>query len=324
MNTARLRHLAEYLAVRIVVCVLQMLRPETFHAFARLMARLCTDVVPVRRQVLEENLRIAFPDWTPAERRDCTRRMWEHLFLFVAEVAQAPRKIHISNYRDFVVFENEPEFARCMYDGRPTIFLTAHFGAFEMLGYFAGMTGIPSYTVVRTLDNPYLERFLARFRGATGQHLIPKEGAAQKIAEVLDRGDLLGILADQYAGSKGIWVDFFGRPASTPKAIALLALSQGVRLVVASVRRDGRPMRFRQTLHAVLDPQAAPPELSTPRGITQWFTAEFEKFIRAEPSQYWWLHRRWKDGRKKRPNGTSESNRPAHDLRPSGGGMASE
>jgi len=300
VNLTSLRHRAEYLAVRLLVCILQTLRIETCAALARRAARLCTDVFKLRADILAENLAIAYPDWTPARRRACILAMWEHLFLFVAEVVQSPRKIRVTNYRRYVTFREEADFARVMYDDRPTIFLTAHFGAFEMLGYFAGMVGIPSYTIVRTLDNPHLEAFLARFRGATGQHLIAKEGASDRIGEVLRQGHLLGILADQYAGSKGSWVTFFGKPASTHKAVALLALTEGARLIVATVRRDGRPMHYVQTFHAEFDPLTATPEGTNPTAITQWFTDQFERFIREEPSQYWWLHRRWKDNRKKR------------------------
>jgi Kdo2-lipid IVA lauroyltransferase/acyltransferase len=300
VNLTSLRHRAEYLAVRVLVCVLQTLRMETCAVLARRFARLATDLFRLRADVLAENLAIAYPHWTAAERRTCILRMWEHLFLFIAEVVQSPRKIRVTNYRRYVTFREEADFARVMYDDRPTIFLTAHFGAFEMLGYFAGMVGIPSYTIVRTLDNPLLETFLARFRGATGQHLIAKEGASDRIGEVLKQGHLLGILADQYAGSKGSWVTFFGKPASTHKAVALLALTEGARLIVATVRRDGRPMQYVETFHGEFDPRTATPEQLNPTAITQWFTTEFEQFIRAEPSQYWWLHRRWKDNRKTR------------------------
>ena len=300
VNLTSLRHRAEYLAVRVLFCVLQTLRIETCAALARRAARFCTDVLKLRADVPAENLAIAYPHWTEAERRACILRMWEHLFLFVAEVAQSPRKIRITNYRRYVTFREEADFARVMYDDRPTIFLTAHFGAFEMLGYFAGMVGIPSYTIVRTLDNPYLEAFLARFRGATGQHLIAKEGASDRIADVLRQGHLLGILADQYAGSKGSWVKFFGKSASTHKAVALLALTEGARLIVATVRRDGGPMQYVETFHAEFDPRTATTEATNPTAITQWFTDEFERFIRDDPSQYWWLHRRWKDNRKER------------------------
>ena len=89
-----------------------------------------------------------------------------------------------------------------------------------------GILGFPTYTVARTLDNPYLDRFVNRFRAATGQHIIPKNGGYDQIVDVLARGGTMTFLADQYAGPKGCWVEFFGRPASAHKAIAPAGVGQ--------------------------------------------------------------------------------------------------
>jgi KDO2-lipid IV(A) lauroyltransferase len=293
----RVRHLAEYLVVRLIVCVLQSMSLSTCARFARRMARLLTDVVPVRVREVDDNLRRAFPAWTAEQRTNCRRKMWEHLFLFIAEIAQAPRKIRISNYRRHIDFRQRDVFCRSMFDDRGVIFVTAHFGVFEMLGYNCGLTGFPNHSIARTLDNPYLEEFVRTFRGATGQHLIAKDGASDQMLAVLAGGGIIGILADQYAGTKGCWVEFFGHPASAHKAIALLALANDVPLVVVSCRRTSGPLHFEQRAHAVFDPRTAPPEMHNVKAITQWFTTEFEKFIAETPEQYWWLHRRWKDNR---------------------------
>jgi len=261
------------------------------------MAWFFSDVVPLRAKLIDENLQRAFPEWTAERRRDCRRRMWEHLILFVAEIAQAPRRIHITNYGRHIDFRQREIFCGTMLDDRGVVFVTAHFGVFEMLSYNAGLTGFPNYSVTRTLDNPYLEAFVRRFRSATGQHLISKDGAADAMLNVLGGGGIVGVLADQYAGTKGCWVEFFGHPASAHKAIALLSLANDVPLVVCSCRRTQRPLHFEQRVHAVFDPRTAPPEMQNVKAITQWFTHEFEKFIREEPEQYWWLHRRWKDNR---------------------------
>ena len=113
-----------------------------------------------------------------------------------------------------------------------------------MGGYVLGILGFPTYTVARTLDNPYLDRFVNRFRAGTGQHIIPKNGGYQQILDVLAGGGTMTFLADQYAGPKGCWVEFFGRPASAHKAIALLALDNDARVSVCAARRLGRPMQF--------------------------------------------------------------------------------
>jgi len=250
--------------------------------------------------VVEENLRHAFAEWSDQRRRIVMRRMWEHLFLLVLEVAHAPRKIHETNWRSFVRLKHEARLVRRLLEERPTLIVTAHFGNFEVAGYVLGLLGFPTYTVARTLDNPYLDRFLNHFRGQTGQYMIPKNGGYGQIVEVLGRGDTMTLLADQYAGRKGCWVKFFGRPASAHKAIALLALDNNCPIVVTSARRLDHPLRLEMAIAAVADARQVREELGTIQDVTQWYTTCMEGVIRQAPDQYWWIHRRWKDTRKRR------------------------
>ena len=111
----------------------------------------------------------------------------------------------------------------------------------------------------------------------------------------------MAFLADQYAGEKGCWVDFFNRPASAYKAIALLAMEHDALVVVCTSPRMDRPMQFENAREAIANPENAGNEVSTIHHLTQWYTSQLEIAIRRHPDQYWWLHRRWKDTRKKRP-----------------------
>ena len=191
------------------------------------MARVACDVARIRHDVVDENLRHAFPQWDRATRHTFMRRMWHHLFLMVAEVAHARRMIHEMSFQDHVVFRDKPTLVRYLLDQRATVLVTAHYGNFEVAGYVLGMFGFPSFTVARPLDNPYLDRFVNRFRGSTGQFILPKQGCAPRIQQVLDSGGTLSLLGDQNAGSKGCWVEFLGRPASCHKAVALFTLTSG-------------------------------------------------------------------------------------------------
>lgn len=289
-----------YFTVRILICIAQAMRIETGHRLARGLAWLFCDVLHIRAEVVDDNLAHAFPDLSPAERLQMTRRMWEHLFLMVLEVAQTPRKIHETNWRDYVCLHNKHELVRCLLDDRPVLIVAGHLGNFEVGGYVLGTLGFPTYTVARTLDNPYLDRFVNRFRAGTGQHIIPKNGGYDQIVEVLSRGGTMTFLADQYAGPKGCWVEFFGRPASAHKAIALLALDNNAWMSASTVRRLDRPMRFELINHKMIDPLAAGNGLQTVPELTQWYTTRLEELIRRTPEQYWWLHRRWKDTREKK------------------------
>jgi len=276
------------------------MRPESCQPVVARLAFLFHDLLRVRRKVVDDNLRAALPHLDEAQRSRLGRRMWEHVLLLVIEFALAPRKIHETNWRSFIHFHRADELARLLLSERPTLLISAHYGNFELAGYILGIMGYPTCAVARTFDNPYLARFIDRFRGVTGQQIVPKKGGYEQIVSVLNRGGTLSFLADQYAGTKGCWVEFFGRAASTHKAIALFALEHEARLVVGYARRSGRPLCYEMGVEAILDPREAGHLAAGVRPLTQWYTSQLETIIRAAPDQYWWLHRRWKDHRKPR------------------------
>jgi KDO2-lipid IV(A) lauroyltransferase len=251
-------------------------------------------VAPLRRQVINENLKRAFPQLSDRARNDLARRMWEHLFLMVCEIAHAPRKIHDTNWRAYIRFRNYGPMMRLLWSERPKVFVAGHFGNFELAGYTMGMFGFPTYAVARPLDNKYVDRFVKRFRETKGQHILAKQGSADEIAELLAHNRTLSVLGDQHAGPKGVWVDFFGTPASTHKAIALFALTNNAPLAVGYGRRLGKPLHYEMGVEAIADPAETAAETRGLVELTQWFTTTLEKLILRAPEQYWWVHRRWK------------------------------
>ncbi len=289
-----------YLAIRVLICVVQALPIDTGRTLARGLGRLFCNVLRIRADVVDDNLAHAYPKLSPGERQRLTGQMWEHLFLLVLEVVHAPRKIHETNWRKYITLRDQDRLVKLLLSDRPTLIITAHFGNFEVAGFVLAILGFPTYTVARTLDNPHLDRFLNRFRGATGQHIIPKKGGYDQIVDVLARGETMTFLADQSAGRKGCWIEFFGRPASAHKAIALLALANEAPMAVCGARRLGRPLHIELDTPASIDPRDCGEEVENVRSLTQWYTTRLEEIIRDTPGQYWWLHRRWKDTRKPR------------------------
>jgi KDO2-lipid IV(A) lauroyltransferase len=174
--------------------------------------------------------------------------------------------------------------------------ISGHLGNFEMGGYMLGLHGFPTHTIARKLDNPHLDRWINRFRRATGQFIIAKEHSSDKIEQVLRGGGTLALLGDQHAGKAGCWVDFFGKPASTHKAVALFSLaSQAPTAAVAMLRVAGRPMQFEMCVAGLVDPRDADFAFGTIPLMATWYTQRLETLIRRAPEQYWWLHKRWRD-----------------------------
>ena len=281
-----------YLLLRVAICVIQALPIKTCDRLAHAVAYLAYDLLKIRRAVVTENLHHAFPNLSPAERDAIGRGMFHHVVLMVFELAHVPRKIHRSNWREHITFEASGSHNAYFLDPRPLILLSGHYGNFEVGGVISGLMGFPSHTVARPLDNPYLDHFMNRFRAMTGQFMLPKQGSAQQADTLLRSGGTLALLGDQSAGPNGCWIDFFGRPASCHKAVALFSLSYQAPLLLCYARRGSEPLQFQLGIAGSYDPVRD--GLFDVRHLTQWYSSCLEDLIRSNPEQYWWMHRRWK------------------------------
>lgn len=301
---------AAYLVVRSVVAVVQMVSPRLAYAVADFLAWLAYTLVKSRRRIALENVRAAFPELAtnPAAADRLVRGMFRHFLRATVELVLLPRKLHVTNWRKYLSMGagGVPE----MFQGRSLLVVTAHFGNWEMAGFALGLLGFRTYAIARVLDNPHLERFALQFRQRTGQTIIAKNDDFPRLKAALKAGGRVSTLADQDAGLKGVFVDFFGRPASTHKAIALMALEfDAVMLVmgVPRVRRADYPQRpdfdpgsplapLFYAVHCVdvIDPREYAADPNAVKAITARYTSALERLIRAYPEQYFWLHRRWK------------------------------
>lgn len=290
-----------YAGVRLVVGLAQMLSVEQSYALARLMGRILYRVDKRHRQVGMENLEKAFGDqYTAAERDGIVRAVYEHFCMMMMEILHIPRKLNPRNWRERITLVGHEAVLDRLMTGGPVIMLSGHFGNWEMAGYLFGVFGFPPSSVARTLDNPYLDRFLRRFRERTGQKMISKNEGYDEMLGVLRGGGILSFLADQDAGQRGMFVDFFGRPASTHKAIALLAIEHQAPVVVGYARRVGPGFRYEVGCDAIIEPEEFNGTSDDVRLLTQRYTTTLEGIIRRSPEQYLWLHRRWKHQPKKR------------------------
>ncbi|MEQ8210676.1 MAG: lipid A biosynthesis acyltransferase [Lacipirellulaceae bacterium] len=283
-----------YLAVRLVVGLVQSLPLETVEDASKHLAWFVWRVLKIRRKVVEENLKTAFPEGTIQEHEKIALGMWRHLFLMIAEIAHAPRKVHRTNWREHSTIPDMPTLTGQLLSGRPTVIISGHLGNFELGGYLLGLHGFPTHTIARQLDNPYLDRWVTEFRGATGQHMLSKSDSSRQIAHLLESGGTLVLLGDQYAGDTACWVDFFGKPASTHKAVAVFTLSGRAPTAVSGVLRRDKPLHFEMCLADLIDPESNDFQHGTIPALTQWYTDGLEQMIRQAPEQYWWVHRRWK------------------------------
>lgn len=288
---------AVYLIVRSIVCIVQIISWQQALTLARALAWLIHRVDRRHRLVAVDNVRHAFPDLDDEAVDRLVRASYLYLTSMLMEMIRLPRVLRRDNVYDYCQHGNPGDLdlvKAWVASGRPRLVLTGHFGNWEILGYVTGLVGFKGGIIARKLDNPYLERFLAHFRRKTGLALLDKNTDYPKILDILARGDGVGILGDQYAGPRGLHVDFFGRPASTFKSIALLSLEYNAPIFVFGAARIGWPMKYRIYLEDLILPEDYAHRPDATRAMTERYTRALERLVCRHPEQYFWLHRRWK------------------------------
>jgi KDO2-lipid IV(A) lauroyltransferase len=291
---SNIRNFFEFLAVRIVVAVAQALPLATCYAIARFLAWLAYRIDRRHREVAENNLKTAYPAWSDQSRDLAIRNVYRHFCMMALEMAHLPRILRPHTWRRYIKLQAGSRIVEALLSGRPVLIVTGHLGNWELAGYALAMFGFKSYAVARPLDNPWLDQLIKRFRRNTGQELLNKNGDAGRMEKILDSGGIICTLADQDAGPNGLFVPFFGKPASTHKAVALLAIHHNALLVVAGARRTGAGFQYVVDVQAVLDAGNYANDPQAVRRLTCDYTQEWVNLVRKAPEQYLWLHRRWK------------------------------
>lgn len=301
-----------YIAIRVLVVFLSLFPIETNLGFARVLGRLLWKYYGRGRQRALDNLHASFPEKSEEWIQAIGRRSFEHLVMLTVDVLFTPRLVTKHNWRHYSRFKNAEYIKWLMKERKGLLMVTGHYGNFEVMGYMMGLFGFDIYSVARPLDNKYLNRYLYGVRQRRGLKLIDKKGAARLMPEIMRAGSTLGFIADQDAGKKGIFVDFFGRKASTYKSIGLLAVTYNLPIAVGCCRRVDNRFFFEFKPTRLI----FPPDWADKRDPVEWITAEYTKgiedFVREDPTQYWWLHRRWKT-RPKEERGKTDAETAAAD-----------
>jgi len=284
----------QYVALRAVEMLLQCFPIEDNLKAASLVGDLLYLLDRKHRERALENLRASFPAASDAELRRIARQSCEHLIMVGAEVLCMPRIMQFNKYLDYIDISGCLESFQYVAAGNPVILVTGHFGNWEMMGYSMAAMGFPPTAVARPLDNPYLNEYILRLRQRTGMKILFKEGMTDEALADLRQGRPLGLIADQDAGRRGFFVDFFGRKASAYKSIAYLAMEENIPIYVGGVYRVGPGFRYKIVMTDHIKPSEYPKNLDGALAITQRYTTGIEKAVLLAPEQYLWVHRRWK------------------------------
>ena len=288
------RHRAEAAVIAVFFAVMGALPLAAASALGGALGRLIGPRLSVSRRA-RDNLRAALPELSAPQVGRVISDMWDNLGRVAAEYPHL-RRIRVFAPKGPVETVGLEHLDDVIAAGRQAIIFGGHLGNWEILALAAGQYGIDVAQIYRAPNNPLVDRMVARRRGAaeTGSELIPKGAIASRRAlAALRRGAHLALLADQKLND-GIAVPFFGRPAMTAPALALLALHFDCAVLPARVERLSGA-HFRLTIEPPLPLPRSGDRSADVAALMQDVNSTLERWVRERPEQWFWVHRRWPD-----------------------------
>jgi KDO2-lipid IV(A) lauroyltransferase len=253
------------------------------------------------RRVGMRNLELAFPEKSRAERARILRGEFTSLGRQLAELCHFPGYT-LENVEQVVIYDGLENYERAFARKKGVLFLTAHFGGWELSAFTHSLHGHWMHVVMRPMDNAYLDRTIRRYRTMHGNKTVDKDDFVRGLLAAMKAGEVVGILMDtNMTPPQGIFVDFFGIPACTASGLARIALRTDAAVVPTFTIWDAALGKYRLRFDPALELIRTGDQEADIAANTQLFTKVIEDYVRKYPEQWLWVHRRWKT----RPEGES-------------------
>jgi len=283
----------EYAAAWVILKGLGVLPRPLARSFAAGVVRILYAMLPKLRKTAEVNLRIAFPDWSDAQRKAVARGMVRNLGWMAAEFARLPGYSK-ENIEQVVVLDGHDNFLEGQRRGKGVLYLTGHIGAWELSSFAHALYGFPLHYMARPIDNKKVDCLVNGYRRLSGNQPIFKNESARVMLKVLKEAGTIGILADQNTmPDEAVFVEFFGKLASTTTGIARVALHTDAAVVPGYAVWDESIRKYRLRFEPPVDLIRTGNAERDVLENTQKFTKVIEGIIRKYPEQWVWVHRRW-------------------------------
>ena len=288
-----MREALEYFAVRALVTAVRFTPDGLVRAMGTLLGLTFYTVDRAHRRIADRNLAAAFPSRSTRERRTIARAAFGHFGRLLFELLKFST-LSPDAMLARVDVDGEERSRQAYAQGKGVLFVTGHFGFWELQALVHGLRVEPIAVLARALDNGRLNDLLERIRQRTGNVVIYRRGTIRRIMRTLEAGRGVAILIDQHIMSRdAIYVDFFSRPAATTSVVAALALRTGAPVIpVFALPLPGGRYRL------IYEHPVVPPEPDAPdalRDFTQRCTDVLEMYVRRNPELWLWMHRRWRD-----------------------------
>lgn len=280
-----------YYFVKLLSWLVCMLPRSIRNSIGNFVGTLCWPLVPSRRKRMAIDNAVAALGVSRSEAESLVKHSAVRFGRMFMEVLCFP-KLNRNNIRSHVIMLGESNLWKALEHGRGAVLATAHSGNWELLGAALGLYGFPIVGVAQKQTNAAMDRFINEYRTMTGIHVTYKSGVREMI-QLLGQGKVIGLLMDQDAKEQGIFVEFFGRTASTASGAAALARMKDAPIVPAFITEnaDGTHTAILHPPVWVTKTDDRDHDLFT---ATQQLTTIVEDHVRVHPHEWFWLHNRWK------------------------------
>jgi KDO2-lipid IV(A) lauroyltransferase len=246
------------------------------------------------RRVGLRNLELAFPQMPASERAHVLRLEYRNLGWLLAEFCQMSTYTPAYASR-FIRYEGLDNYLAARDRGKGVLVLTGHLGAWELSSFYHSLAGYPMGMVIRRLDNPLVDRMVNRIRCQHGNRVLHKDDFARGLLAAMRAGETVGILMDtNMTPPQGLFVPFFGVQACTASGLARVALKTGAAVLPGFLLWEESERQYVLHFYPELALASTGDTEADTAENTARLTAMLEDAIRRYPSQWLWMHRRWK------------------------------
>jgi KDO2-lipid IV(A) lauroyltransferase len=247
-----------------------------------------------RRRIGYANLKRVFAKKIQGPRlRAILKETYANIGMSFFEVLKIPQ-MNRRYVEKYVFFNTETRFQETFTRPTGAIFATAHFGNWEIANIASALRGRPITVLARTQKMSLFNDLLNRYRASKGCTVITKGFATRRLAETLKHGGVIGMLGDQDAGKKSPMIDLFSIPTSTPRGIAEFSLAFNAPITPAFMVRTRGPYHELAFAPTIMPPAHYESKDEATKHLLREFNKALEQFVTRYPSQWLWMHKRWK------------------------------
>ena len=280
----KLKYRITYNLLKLLSNLVRSLEPSTQFNYANKFGFVCYHFLKIRQKEARRNISIAFPKLSENKRENILKDTYRFFIYSSMQFLSLPKSITHAN----ISINGEQYLHEALSKNKGVLLVSGHFGLWELL---LGWFGINKYSLLligQKQKNIGADRFINELRKSNGIKILPRKSSLELMYSALENNDILTLASDQDAKKSGVFINFFGVKASTPKGAALFHLKSKSPIIFVTCHMKNinkyiiniRPVKI--------------PNKSDIESITIAYTSLLENIIKKHPDQYFWFHRRWK------------------------------